>query len=161
MTLEESIEPYSDLVVEEPFFDEVLFSPATEEPLRAGAFAAQLTEEDLEVLNCMECGANTLETHEYYMLHDHIWQSIVPEPYQWGGLCIGCVEWFLGRKLVSTDFTEAPVNYLGLKSERLQDRLGSYFLDTGSCDRPECSENAAEKLAKARNMYYDRIEQGW
>lgn len=163
MTPEESIVPFADLIVAEPVYDEIPSpSPAVEEPLRQGTYTIPLSEEDIEVLICMECGTNTLETDEYYMLHDHIWKSIVPEHYQWGGLCIGCVEWFLGRKLVSTDFTEAPVNYLGAKSERLQDRLGSYFLDTGGpFDTPEDSDHAAEKLASARNLYYARRNESW
>lgn len=145
----------TELIVEEPVFPEippptaVHAEPLIEEQIK------RPTDDELELLICMECGANTVEIQEYYMLQDHLWESIVPEHYRIGALCVECFEWFLGRELVSTDFTEAPVNYIGEKSERLTHRLGSYFLDAGGpFDTLEESRHAAETLARARNWHY-------
>ena len=147
-------EARAQTIVVEPFYAEVELLPATEEPLSDEALRS-LDEDSVELYICMDCGARTLEIDEYYMLKDKLWQRIVPQGYWEGVLCIGCFEFYLGRKLRSTDFTEAPVNYLGRKSERLRDRLGAYFTDVGGpFDTPEEAQQAAETLARGRNRDY-------
>lgn len=74
---------------------------------------------------CLDCGVNTLHNDEYYMVEDDIWDGVHPK--RTGMLCIGCLEKRMGRKLTSTDFTDAPINYYGRfsQSARLYDRLTS------------------------------------
>lgn len=147
----------SELIVEEPVFPEIPPPPSVHAEPLSEEQGIRPTDDELELVICMECGANTLEIHEYYMLEDRLWGSIVPEHYRSGALCIGCFEWFLGRELVSMDFTEAPLNYIGAKSERLTHRLGNYFLDTGGpFDTLDDARHAAETLARARNWHYGR-----
>jgi hypothetical protein len=63
---------------------------------------------------CADCSLDTIKAHEWYMVHDHVWERA------WGQisrgmpgdqiLCIGCLENRIGRRLTSADFTDAPVN---------------------------------------------------
>lgn len=77
--------------------------------------------------SCMDCGINTDNIDgrghdEYYMLHEDLWLSV--NPGRAGHLCIACAESRLGRRLIRTDFTEAPVNAKPRRgSERLTSRL--------------------------------------
>jgi len=82
---------------------------------------------------CADCGLDTIERGEWFMVHDEIWQQA------WGHiergnpgrqiLCIGCLERRIGRTLMACDFTDAPLNdpfarEVGVDvSERLFDRL--------------------------------------
>jgi hypothetical protein len=72
---------------------------------------------------CLDCGVNTSEIDEYYMLHDPIWHQANPNDD--GMLCIGCVESRLGRPLRATDFTPTRVNDATVhhRSSRMIDRL--------------------------------------
>lgn len=54
---------------------------------------------------CMNCGVNTSEIGEYYMLRDEVWHKVVPDVL--GMLCIECVEGALRRKLRPRDFDPA------------------------------------------------------
>jgi hypothetical protein len=69
---------------------------------------------------CLDCGADTVEIDEYYMLHDAIW--LVANPDTDGMLCIGCVEGRLGRRLGPSDFVNAGVNF-SRPSARLRARI--------------------------------------
>ena len=51
--------------------------------------------------NCLDCGQDTAQLHEYYMLRDDLWRQINPTID--GMLCIGCVEKRLGRRLQRGD----------------------------------------------------------
>ncbi len=85
--------------------------------------------EEKEPFKCIDCGVNTLNIDEYYMLKKEVWLSIVPGDK--GKLCIGCVEKRLGRKLIPDDFLECILNEKGYsekRSDRLKDRMG--FLET-------------------------------
>lgn len=77
---------------------------------------------------CADCGYDTFH-NEYYMVHDHIWAQAGMDK-QGGMLCIGDLERRTGRKLNYTDFTHAPINYLGTFSRRLQNRLNSHGKET-------------------------------
>jgi len=103
--------------------------------------------------DCVDCGANTRELGEYYMVLRSIWlqagmrgpsdqdiadlragkydgatyekvRDLLAAP---GMLCIGCLENRIGRKLTRYDFMDAPINDLGYfpadRSDRLIDRL--------------------------------------
>ena len=77
--------------------------------------------------NCFDCGVNTLENREYYMLRDDVWFAIVDRPH--GMLCVGCVEVRLGRELVCDDFAQVPLNTKIFNvSERLASRLDGFTL---------------------------------
>lgn len=80
-------------------------------------------------MNCYGCGVDTNENGEYYMVQFEIWQTVIPREQQRKILCIGCLEGYLGRELVSEDFIEAPLNYCPSESERLMNRLGQWFRD--------------------------------
>jgi hypothetical protein len=81
--------------------------------------------------NCEVCGIDTapycnccdLPTGpwEYYMVHNSLWQAAGMTT---GFLCIGCLEYRIGRKLWWGDFTTAPVNDIDteLDTERLINR---------------------------------------
>jgi hypothetical protein len=79
---------------------------------------------------CRDCGVDTFEINEYYMLLNEIWQECIPEEKS-ALLCIKCVEKRLGRKLTSADFSVCPLNthpadvtFPNLKSNQLLLRLG-------------------------------------
>ncbi len=68
---------------------------------------------------CVDCGIDTIEIDEYYMVWNDIW------PLEGRGmLCIGCLENRLGRELTREDFTDAPINEIFTYSDRLKNRLG-------------------------------------
>lgn len=73
---------------------------------------------------CIDCGDHTGEINEYYMVHDHVWFT-AGMAQDGGMLCIGCLEKHLGRELNCGDFTTAPINGFGVKSERLAARLAT------------------------------------
>ena len=74
--------------------------------------------------HCADCGVDTIERGEFYMVVDSVWEHAS------GGqemLCIGCLEQRIGRILTADDFTDVPVNdptrYGGHFSDRLLDRF--------------------------------------
>jgi hypothetical protein len=69
---------------------------------------------------CMDCGTDTtpctgrrgcrhIGRWEWYMIWPALWATAVG-PDAEGFLCIGCLETRLGRRLLATDFTDAPIN---------------------------------------------------
>lgn len=76
--------------------------------------------EDLSEFNCAECGVNTLEIHEYYMLKDDIWELANVEE---GMLCISCFESKTDMVLDKTCFGDGPINIIFPHSELLQKRI--------------------------------------
>lgn len=106
--------------------------------------------EDIRLFTCVGCKVNTLEINEYYMVQFQLWQSVVPKPYHREVLCIGCLEGYLGRELVTKDFIEVPINYRGPRSERLKDRLGDWFVAPLYDPSKETLEDAARRLARER-----------
>lgn len=72
---------------------------------------------------CLDCGVDTNEIHEYYMVDDDLWLKMNPGDF--GDLCVGCLEMRMGRTLMRSDFTDDLINKLGTftQSTRLQDRL--------------------------------------
>lgn len=83
------------------------------------------------MFNCIDCGVNTKEIGEYYMVKACVWRSSGMH-YHSGMLCLGCLENRLGRELKPEDFQYLPINELNPdpkfnnppKSERLLNRLG-------------------------------------
>lgn len=75
---------------------------------------------------CRDCLVNTKDLGEYYMVHDHLWDSVMRTGSQKRSLlCVGCLETRLGRELTAEDFTEFPINTtmrLPGSSERLLNR---------------------------------------
>jgi hypothetical protein len=58
---------------------------------------------------CMDCGVDTNEIREYFMVTNRIWMKYVPE--RKGFLCIGCLETRMGRTLDAKDFpAHLPIN---------------------------------------------------
>lgn len=78
-------------------------------------------------VQCLDCGVNTSEIGEDYMVFDDVWQAANPE--EMGRLCVGCLEKRLGRELGPADFTHVYTNVWSnmdeedRKSERLLSRL--------------------------------------
>ena len=98
---------------------------------------------------CEGCKVDTFEIDEYYMVQFDIWQTVVPKEFQRDVLCIGCLEGYLGRQLISEDFIEAPINYMPSKSERLMNRWGQWFRDfDGPYENPEELQAAARELGE-------------
>lgn len=72
---------------------------------------------------CLDCGVDTGEIDEYYMVHDHVW--VAANPGRRGMLCISCLEGRLSRTLDASDFADYPINRgLFPRSPLLLDRLG-------------------------------------
>jgi hypothetical protein len=95
---------------------------------------------------CKDCGENTIDLFEYYMVNDEIWREagLDPDFISWDAddtemvaelgppppgefLCIGCLEARISRLLTGADFKDVPLNSLDFdgisKSDRLIDRL--------------------------------------
>lgn len=58
---------------------------------------------------CRDCKDDIHAIAEYFMVLDPVWKQ-AGLCKQGGFLCIGCLETRIGRRLVSADFTDAPVN---------------------------------------------------
>lgn len=71
---------------------------------------------------CSDCSVDTSDINEYYMVLNSVWAKVATKHDRM--LCIGCLEDRLKRKLTPKDFSSAPINILGVKSERLKQRLG-------------------------------------
>ena len=56
---------------------------------------------------CVDCGKNTFQTDDYYMVKQWIWEKFGVGH---GMLCIGCLEKRMGRKLTKDDLTDCPLN---------------------------------------------------
>lgn len=80
---------------------------------------------------CKDC--NESVTHEWYMVHDHVWKSAGMK-FDDGFLCIGCLEKRLGRRLHSCDFEEIAMNEPDEvnNSARLNSRLLDFPYDDES-----------------------------
>ena len=72
---------------------------------------------------CIDCGINTHDIKEYYMVKNEIWFGLKLN--RSGMLCIGCLENRLGRRLKPNDFPDLPINTnpFNEHSERLKERL--------------------------------------
>lgn len=75
------------------------------------------------MFDCHDCGVNTWEIQEYYMIHNHLWEI---HGVKIGMLCVGCLEERFGRQLRPTDFTLVPINWESHEwhSDRLASRIG-------------------------------------
>ena len=64
---------------------------------------------------CLDCGIDTLQINEFYMVRSDIWHKAVPdEDYKMTKyLCIECLEKRLQRKLQASDFQDLPLNWPG------------------------------------------------
>jgi hypothetical protein len=77
---------------------------------------------------CDDCGLNTQEIGEQYMLHNSVWTAATGVSHKWmamiGFLCIGCIERRLGRQLTKADFSDVDINKdRRPRSSRLRARL--------------------------------------
>lgn len=59
---------------------------------------------------CMDCGKDTYESQEYFMLRNKLWKAVHSAVD--GMLCLACTEVRLGRPLTKRDFAPVPVNTL-------------------------------------------------
>lgn len=73
--------------------------------------------------HCNDCKVDTHDIQEYYSVYDAICHEATKDTKIM--LCIGCLENRLGRQLNKDDFTDYPINYVFLQSDRLIDRLRS------------------------------------
>jgi len=89
-------------------------------------------EEPAEAL-CGGCGANTVpqgRPWEWYMVHNHIWETVMRSGPSCQYLCIGCLEDRLGRHLAAEDFSDLSINEPGWNdTERLAGRKRSTGAD--------------------------------
>lgn len=81
-----------------------------------------MSREDYADFLCVDCGIDTWEIGEYYMIHKPLWLTHGADQ---GMLCIGCLEDRIGRRLTSADFTDYPINRdtTEYRSPRLRTRL--------------------------------------
>jgi hypothetical protein len=62
------------------------------------------------MFGCIDCGINTLDAGEYYMVKTNIWK-LTGLGISGGMLCINCLEKRIGRKLTPDDFNlNLPIN---------------------------------------------------
>jgi hypothetical protein len=72
---------------------------------------------------CMDCGCDTsggcssvrTGNGDYYMVHDELWDSVVPETR--GMLCLACLGKRLGRPVIRADLKNLPIN------DKIRERL--------------------------------------
>ena len=92
------------------------------------AFGYGADEGDRTMWLCLDCGVDTQEIDEYYMVDWPVWEEATGGIYGGppnGMLCIGCLETRLGRELTPDDFLPAPINQgFFPQSARLKKRLG-------------------------------------
>ena len=81
-----------------------------------------MTLEGHKLFDCRDCGTNTDDIGEYYMVKDKIWKTALNGSSK-GMLCIGCLEDRLGRILTYKDFINYPINNNPNHSDRLKSRL--------------------------------------
>jgi hypothetical protein len=86
--------------------------------------AAGLLGEQPPDFSCHDCGVDTVEIGEYFMVHDSVWRKA-------GGgslLCIACLEKRLGREVDPRDFTLAACNLEMLHegSPRIRGRMDAH-----------------------------------
>lgn len=105
-----------------------------------------------EDFKCEDCSADTIEIHEYYMVHDAVWNAVVPAAQKHIFLCVGCLETRLGRRLVPDDFPDVPLNYFKDKSLRLTNRLGPWFREF---DGPYRDPRAISKAMQAIGLRFE------
>ena len=96
-------------------------------------------DDEMENFICLDCGVNTDEIREYYMLTNEVWKEAVPDLV--GMLCINCAELRLGRQLWPDDFNDSGINPL---HARFNARVLSRF-----CGIPE--DEAEELLVIFKN----------
>jgi hypothetical protein len=76
---------------------------------------------DVHRVDCVDCGVDTINAREYYIVRDEVW----PLDPCGGMLCVGCLEERIGRRLTPADFTDCPLNTNDRRSsKRLRSRLG-------------------------------------
>lgn len=109
--------PLSDFLSGIDYWTEELGPTATRDDLW---HAVIRTMDSLDEAFCLDCEAHTVEIREYYMVDDDLWKKYGPPR---GMLCLGCLEGRMGRSLVASDFTDAPINRYGERSERFKQRL--------------------------------------
>lgn len=161
MTHEELISQYLETIEDETVsnvtsYDTVNESDNKNEQPQSGDNSVKLLdafniEEDADKFSmlCRVCGVDTAEIDEYYMIQFDLWQTVVPKEHQKKYLCIGCLEGYLGRKLVSEDFIEAYINYDRSGSDRLMDRLGQWFRDfDGPYETSEDIKKASKEFGR-------------
>ncbi len=99
------------------------------EVLRDGLVALAVRQHALCL--CAYCGFDVLEGDERFMVHDEVW-ALTGKATDGGQLCVFCVEWSIGRRLVPADFPSCPMNFpegtpyaeIFPQSARLRDRMG-------------------------------------
>lgn len=78
---------------------------------------------DISQFDCVECGINTLDIFEYYMLKNEIWDLAGVDQ---GMLCVSCFEKKSDIVLTASHFTDYPINTGNfLRSQLLQSRLNN------------------------------------
>lgn len=107
-------------------------------------------EEDMGNFICLDCGVNTADIGEYYMLTNEVWREAAPDEGELGGmLCVNCVELRLGRQLWPEDFMDAPLNYMhSILSPRLLARF---------CGIPDLEAEELQELLKNNKQIATRV----
>ena len=87
--------------------------------------AAFIAVDDGYDVHCGDCGTDTVQIGEFYMVHDALWAQAQDAGRACPILCIGCIEARLGRRLRGPDFNAAPLNFFAAcgRSPRLRSRL--------------------------------------
>jgi len=81
--------------------------------------------ESLTETDCLDCGIDTDDSNEYYMLKKSVWKETGLTLHE-GILCIGCVEVRLGRQLTNKDFEDCALTHGFFKmSPRLINRINT------------------------------------
>ena len=79
--------------------------------------------ESTQPFDCVDCHKEIkVDTKDYYMVHDNIWEEGVQEEERENLLCLDCLEKRLGRKLEIKDFNNYPVNE-PIKSELMNEEF--------------------------------------
>lgn len=122
--------------------------------------ATTMLEEDNSEFLCIDCGMDTCEFDEFYMVNKQVWRTAIPAAPHKGMLCIGCLEKRLGRELDHDDFRWCALNLRNLitGSERLRSRMdadGVLLTGLANLDMGEVSM----AIAKATTALLDYEEE--
>ena len=69
---------------------------------------------------CQDCGHDTREMGERYMVHEDIWETAIAAGGYAYMLCMGCLEGRLGHRLTSGHFMGVGCNYASFSFHSLR-----------------------------------------
>ena len=92
-----------------------------------GTLEARRQVNDLRLI-CGECSVDIGASIGYYSVHDHVWEIHGNKE---GGLCIGCLESRMGRKLHIGDLKMVPINIVNPYTRDIIEKSSEFLYSNG------------------------------